>query len=62
MTFLSCKNTQRCLFSIYIIDILTWAYLNAYLFDFYFIKTVSFSDAVGVPDVLLSHNFYIDEI
>ena len=36
--------------------------LIACLFDFYFIKTVSFSDAVGVPDVLFSHNYYIDEI
>ena len=32
------------------------------MFDFYFIKTVSFSDAVGVPDVLYSHYYYIDEI
>ena len=32
------------------------------MFDFYFIKTVSFSDAVGVPDVLFSHYYYIDEI
>ena len=40
-------------FSIFLIDC---------LFDFYFIKTVSFSDAVDVPDVFFSHNYYIHEI